>query len=48
MPEITTITVRDIDLDQWRRLRIVCLREDKTLAEKLNEIIAHELKRKEG
>jgi len=37
----TTISVRDIDVRSWKWFRTICLMENKTIAQKLNEIIVH-------
>ena len=39
-----TITVRDIDSDNWTKFKILCLTENITISDKLNEILKKEIK----
>ena len=40
-----TITVRDIDFEAWKKFKILCLTENITISDKLNEILKKEINR---
>ena len=39
------ITIRDIDTDIWKDFKILCIKEDVKIPDKLNEILKNEINR---
>lgn len=46
--EKTDITVRGVELELWRLFRGRCVVEGKTVADKLNDLLKQDIKKKGG